>query len=73
MSSIPPPLSFAAKVAVERVADGALREATAQCAACGAALDDVSQRFCGGDRCDRVLMRHSTFEFCNGAATLCRR
>lgn len=73
MSSIHPRLSFVANVAAERVADRALTAATAQCPMCGAALDDVSQRFCGGDRCDRVWMRHSTFEFYNGAATLCRR
>jgi hypothetical protein len=73
MSLIQPRLFVAANVAAERVADHALRAATAQCPMCGAALDDVSQRFCGGDRCDRVWMRHSTFEFHDGAATVCRR
>jgi len=73
MSIIQPRLSFVASVAAERGADRALSAATAQCPMCGIALDDLSQRFCGGDRCDSVWMRHSTFEFCNGEATVCRR
>jgi len=31
----------------------------AKCQTCGADLPDVSQRFCGGDRCQRVFMRQS--------------
>ena len=31
----------------------------AKCETCGAALEDVSQRFCGGDRCARVFMKYS--------------
>jgi hypothetical protein len=73
MSIIQARLSFLANVGAERVADRALRGAMAECPMCGAALDDVSQRFCGGDRCDRVWMRHSTLQFDNGAATVCRR
>jgi hypothetical protein len=30
----------------------------ARCETCGAELQDASQRFCGGDRCDRVFMNH---------------
>ena len=26
------------------------------CEVCGAPVEDVSERFCGGDRCRRVLM-----------------
>lgn len=31
----------------------------ARCQTCGAALEDASQRFCGGDRCARVFMKHA--------------
>jgi hypothetical protein len=41
--------------AYPRVGDGH-RSVVATCATCGAELDDVSQRFCGGDRCRRVFM-----------------
>jgi hypothetical protein len=68
MSIIQPRVSFVADVAAERVPDRALRAAIAKCMTCGAALEDVSQRFCGGDRCDRVWMRHST-----GSSTTMRR
>jgi hypothetical protein len=30
----------------------------ARCETCGAELQDFSQRFCGGDRCGRVFMKH---------------
>ena len=30
----------------------------ARCQTCGTELDDPSQRFCGGDRCTNVFMRH---------------
>ena len=30
----------------------------AKCEICGAELQDSSQRFCGGDRCHRVFMKH---------------
>jgi hypothetical protein len=59
MSLMLPSLSSVAVVAVERVRDRALW-AMARCMTCGAPLEDVSQRFCGGDRCDRVWMREST-------------
>jgi hypothetical protein len=29
-----------------------------KCETCGAELQDGSQRFCGGDRCGRVFMKH---------------
>ena len=31
----------------------------AKCQTCGEELPDVSERFCGGDRCQRVFMRVS--------------
>jgi hypothetical protein len=31
----------------------------AKCQICGADLPDLSQRFCGGERCQRVFMRPS--------------
>jgi hypothetical protein len=31
----------------------------AKCQVCGADLRDLSQRFCGGERCERVFMRQS--------------
>jgi hypothetical protein len=30
-----------------------------KCETCGAELEDGAQRFCGGDRCGRVFMRHA--------------
>ena len=65
--------SFADHVAAERLPDRAPRAAMAKCPTCGTALEDVSQTFCGGDRCDRVWMRHSTLEFYKDAETVCRR
>lgn len=73
MSIMRPRVSSVADVATELVPDRALRTAMAKCMTCGAALEDVSQRFCGGDRCDRVWMTHSTLEFYNDAETVCRR
>jgi hypothetical protein len=32
----------------------------ARCETCGLELEDASQRFCGGDRCHRVFMKHRT-------------
>jgi len=31
----------------------------AACQVCGVDLPDAAQRFCGGDRCQRVFMRQS--------------
>jgi hypothetical protein len=31
----------------------------ARCQTCGMEVDDPSQRFCGGDRCANVFMKHS--------------
>jgi hypothetical protein len=73
MSIIQPRRSSVANLAAEWVADWAPRAATAQCPMCGAALDDVSQKFCGGDTCDRIWMRHSTLELYKGEAAVCRR
>ena len=28
-----------------------------RCETCGASLDDASLRFCGGDRCEKVLVK----------------
>jgi hypothetical protein len=30
----------------------------ARCETCWAELRDFSQRYCGGDRCSRVFMKH---------------
>ena len=57
MSIIEPRTSFVGDVATGRVPDRALWAAMAKCLTCGASLEDASQRFCGGDRCDRVWMR----------------
>jgi len=73
MSIIGPRVSFAGDVAPERVADRAPRAAMANCQTCGAALEDVSQSFCGGDRCERVWMRQSTLEVYSDPDTVCRR
>jgi hypothetical protein len=73
MSIIRPRVSFVGDVAAERVSARAPGTAMAKCPTCGAALEDVSQRFCGGDRCDRVWMRHSTLEFYSDVETVCRR
>jgi hypothetical protein len=72
MSIIEPRVSFVGDVAAESVPDRAPRAAPAKCRTCGAALEDVSQRFCG-DRCDRVWMRHSTLEVYSDPDTVCRR
>lgn len=63
MSIMRPRLTSVVAVAIERVPNRAPWTAMAKCATCGAVLEDVSQRYCGGDRCDRVWMRHSTLEF----------
>jgi hypothetical protein len=34
-------------------------KATARCHTCGAELQDATQRFCGGDRCIHVFMKHA--------------
>jgi hypothetical protein len=73
MSIIQPQGSFVDDVAAERVPDRAPRAAMAKCPTCGAALEDVSQTFCGGDRCERVWMRHSTLEVYSDPDAVCRR
>lgn len=73
MSIIEPRVSFVGDPAAEPATDRAPGAAMATCTTCGAALEDVSQRFCGGDRCERVWMRHSTLEVYSDPDTVCTR
>lgn len=73
MSIMQPRLTSVVALAIERVPHRAPWTAMAKCAMCGAVLEDASQRFCGGDRCARVWMSHSTLEFYTDARTACTR